>query len=81
MVCNLEQTETQAPCVNGSNFRKWRRAMAACADETIIANCYRCGALTETHNIELPICPACSNALETKPKFIPNDVHLGLPHD
>lgn len=46
-----------------------------------MANCYRCGAPTETHNIELPICSACSNALNTQPKPISNDVQLSLPHD
>jgi hypothetical protein len=46
-----------------------------------MANCYRCGAPTQTSNIELPICVACSEALDTNPKPIPNDVQLGLPHD
>jgi len=46
-----------------------------------MANCYRCGAPTETHNIELPICPACSNALNTQRKPTSNDVQLSLPHD
>jgi hypothetical protein len=43
--------------------------------------CYRCGAPTQTRSIELPICPACSDALDTTPKPIPNDVQPGLPHD
>jgi hypothetical protein len=46
-----------------------------------MATCYRCGAPTQAHDIELPICSACSDALETKPKPIPNDVQLGLPHE
>jgi hypothetical protein len=46
-----------------------------------MSTCYRCGAPTETHKMELPICLACSNALDTKPKLISNDVQLSLPHD
>jgi hypothetical protein len=46
-----------------------------------MGTCYRCGAPTPTWNIELPICPTCSDALDTKAKPIPNDVHLGLPHE
>jgi hypothetical protein len=46
-----------------------------------MANCYRCGAPIEAHNIELPICPACTNTLDAKPKLLSNDVQLSLPHD
>ena len=46
-----------------------------------MGTCYRCGAPTQTRNIELPICPACSEALDTIPKPILNDVQLGLPHE
>jgi hypothetical protein len=46
-----------------------------------MATCYRCGAPTQTSTIELPICLACLDALDTKSKPIPNDVQLGLPHD
>jgi hypothetical protein len=46
-----------------------------------MGTCYQCGAPTQTSNIELPICLACLDALDTKSKPIPNDVQLGLPHD
>jgi len=44
-------------------------------------NCDRCGAPRQASNIELPICLECSEALNTNPQPIPNEVQLGLPHD
>jgi hypothetical protein len=49
-----------------------------------MADCKRCGAETQLHSHGIPICVACSEALEVKTALtpdIPNEVHLGLPHD
>jgi len=61
-------------------IRAKRRAMAVSARGIIMASCYRCGAPTQTHNIELSICAARSDALVTaEPKTPPTDVQSGLP--
>ena len=52
--------------------------------EIFMAACKRCGAETQLHSRGIPICVACSEALEAKTALtpdIPNEVHLGLPHD
>jgi hypothetical protein len=38
-----------------------------------MGTCYRCGAPTQTRNIELPICLVCSDALDPKSKSVPNE--------
>jgi hypothetical protein len=49
-----------------------------------MAECKRCGAETQLHSHGIPLCVACSNGLKPKtapPSDIPNEVHLGLPHE
>ena len=46
-----------------------------------MATCYRCGAETQKNNMELPICSSCADILAANPQSIPNEVHLGLPHE
>jgi hypothetical protein len=45
-----------------------------------MAICHHCGAETHLHFKGIPICLACSYALDAKQKPIPNDVKLTLPH-
>jgi hypothetical protein len=52
--------------------------------EIFMAACKRCGAETQLHSRGIPICGACSEALEAKttlPPDIPNEAHLGLPRE
>jgi hypothetical protein len=52
-----------------------------------MATCFRCGAETQLHNNETPVCVACMDTLTTQSTPIwtimrlPNGTQLKLPHD
>jgi hypothetical protein len=55
--------------------------------EIAMALCFRCGAETQLHDNDVPVCIACVDtpAVQSKPtrdaKHLPNDTQLGLSHD